>query len=71
MESNIIGKLVNSYAVCSEHTLIDEDTVKKYHRRKMKIGTFTLYPLMPEEMPIEKKAYFSKEVKRLAGFGVD
>lgn len=71
MEWNIIGKLVHSNAVCSEHTLIDNDTVKKYHKRNMKVGTFTLYPLMPDEMPAEKKAYFSSEVKRLAELGVD
>lgn len=71
MEANIIGKLVHSNAVCSEHTIIDEDTVKKYHRRNMKVGTFTLYPLMPGEMPADKKAYYSKEVKRLVSLGVD
>ena len=71
MEWNIIGKLVHSNAVCSEYTLIDDDTVRKYHDRKMKVGTFTLYPLMPGKMPDEKKAFFSKEVKRLAILGVD
>jgi len=71
MESNMIGKLVHSNAVCSEYTLIDKDTVQKYHRRKMKVGTFTLYPLTPGEMPEERKTYFSKEVKRLAELGVD
>ncbi len=71
MEANIIGKLVHSNAVCSEHTIIDEDTVKKYHRRNMKVGTFTLYPLTPGEMPAERKEYFSKEVKRLVDLKVD
>lgn len=71
MESNFIGKMVHSNAVCSEHTLIDNDTIQKYHNRNMKVGTFTLYPLMPGDMPPEKKAYFSKEVKRLAEMGVD
>lgn len=71
MESNIIGKLVHSDAVCSEHTLIDKDTIQKYHERKMKVGSFTLYPLMPGEMPTEKKSYYSQEVKRLAELGVD
>ena len=71
MEANIIGRLVHSNAVCSEHTLIDEDTVKKYHARNMKVGCFTLYPLMPGEMPEDRKAYYSKEVRRLATLGVD
>lgn len=71
MESNVIGKLVHSNAVCSEYTLIDEDTIKKYHQRDMKVGCFTLYPLMPGEMPEDKKSLYSKEVKRLATLGVD
>ncbi len=71
MESNAIGRLVHSNAVCSEYTLIDKDTVEKYHKRDMKVGCFTLYPLMSGEMPEEKKAFYSKEVKRLAELGVD
>ena len=71
MESNAIGKLVHSNAVCSEYTLIDQDTVEKYHKRNMKVGCFTLYPLMPGEMPEEKKTFYSKEVKRLAKLEVD
>jgi glycerophosphoryl diester phosphodiesterase len=71
MESNAIGKLVHSNAVCSEYTLIDKDTVEKYHKRNMKVGCFTLYPLMPGEMPEEKKAFHSKEVKRMAELEVD
>jgi glycerophosphoryl diester phosphodiesterase len=71
MESNIIGRWVHSNAVCSEYTIIDEDTVKKYHDLGMKVGSFTLYPLTPQEMPANKKAHYSKEVKRLANLGVD
>ncbi len=71
MEANVIGKFVHSNAVCSEYTLIDEDTVSKFHKRNMKVGTFTLYPLMPGEMPQDKKDEFSKEVKRLTKLGVD
>lgn len=71
MESNIIGRVVHSNAVCSEYNLIDEDTVAKYHKRNMKVGCFTLYPLTPGEVPPEKKAHYSSEVKRLAALGVD
>lgn len=71
MESNIIGKIIYSNAVCTEHILIDKDTVQKYHSRNMKVGTFTLYPLAPVEMPMDRKNYFAKEVKRLAELGVD
>jgi glycerophosphoryl diester phosphodiesterase len=71
MEANVIGKMVHSNAVCAEYTLIDDNTVEKYHKRGMKVGCFTLYPLMPGEIPPEKKALYSSEVKRLAGLGVD
>ncbi len=71
MESNIIGKMVYSNAVCSEYTLIDKDTIDKYHRRDMKVGCFTLYPLMPGEIPEAQKAQYSSQVKRLAALGVD
>jgi len=71
MESNIIGKWVHSNAVCSEYTLIDSDTIQKYHDRNMRVGSFTLYPLMPGEIPEAKRAHDSKEVKRLAELGVD
>ena len=71
MESNLVGRWVHSSAVCTEHTLIDQDTVNKYHERNMKVGTFTLHPLMPGDIPAEKKAEHSREAKRLAGLGVD
>ena len=71
MESNIVGKWVHSNAVCSEYTLIDSDTIQKFHKRNMRVGCFTLYPLMPGEIPADKKAFYSKEVKRLASLGVD
>lgn len=71
MEANAIGRFIHSNIVCTEHVLIDEDTVKKYHKRNMKVGTFTLYPLTPEEQPKEKLDFHSKEVKRLAKLGVD
>jgi glycerophosphoryl diester phosphodiesterase len=71
MEANIIGRFIHSNIVCAEHVLIDEDSVKKYHKRNMKVGTFTLYPLTPEEPPMEKLDFYSKEVRRLAKLGVD
>ena len=71
MESNLIGKWVHSNALCSEYTIIDSDTVQKYYNRGMKVGSFTLYPLMPGAMPEADKNRYSQEVKRLAGLGVD
>ncbi len=71
MGLNMIGKWVHSNVVCSEYTLIDEDTVRKFHKWNMKIGSFTLYPLIPGEMPDAKKAQFSREEKRLAALDID
>lgn len=71
METNLLGKIVHSNAICSEYTLIDSNSIEKFHERDMKVGCFTLYPLMPGEMPAEKKALYKKEVKRLAALGVD
>jgi len=71
MERNVIGRLVHSNAVCSEYTLIDEDTIEKYHNRDQRVGCFTLYPLMPGEIPQDRKTFYSAEVKRLAELGVD
>lgn len=71
MESNIIGTWVHSNSLCTEYTIIDSDTVQKYHKRGMKVGTFTLYPLMPGEIPETDKTKYSQEVKRLAKLGVD
>ncbi|MEM7103483.1 MAG: glycerophosphodiester phosphodiesterase family protein [Bacteroidota bacterium] len=71
MEFNLIGRFVNSNLSCVEYTLIDEDTVKKYHSRDMAIGTFTLFPLTPSDKAHEKYEHYAREVKRLAALGVD
>lgn len=68
MEWNIVGKLVHSNVVCSEYTLIDEDTISKYHSKNMRVGSFTLYPL---EVSSDQIPMYDKEVKRLARLGVD
>jgi glycerophosphoryl diester phosphodiesterase len=71
METNLIGQLIHSNAVCAEYTLIDADTIAKFHRRNMQVGCFTLYPLTPGEMPADQKALYRQEVNRLAALGVD
>ncbi len=71
METNIVGRLIHSNAICSEYTLIDSNTIQKYHDRNMRVGCFTLYPLMPGEIPADKRAFYSKEAKRLADLGID
>ena len=44
LESNVIGHFINSTVVGAEHTLIDEDTVEKFHQRGMLAGAYTLFP---------------------------
>ncbi len=68
MERNLIGRLVHSTVVCSEYTLIDEDSIKKHQAQGKKVGSFTLYPLEVAKSDIPK---YSKEVKRLARLGID
>ena len=46
-EMDTIGKLVDATVVDIEHTLIDEDTIKKFHAKKMAIGTYTFFSTDP------------------------
>lgn len=46
-EMDSIGKLVNATVVDIEHTLIDDDTVEKFHAKKMAIGTYTFFSTDP------------------------
>ncbi len=45
LESNHIGKLIGSTLVDAEYTLLDSDTVQKFHHKKMLVGTYTTFPL--------------------------
>ena len=45
LESDLIGRIIGSSAVAAEHTLIDSDTVSKFHDKNMVIGAYTLYPM--------------------------
>ncbi|MBT3208175.1 MAG: hypothetical protein HN704_04680 [Bacteroidetes bacterium] len=71
MERNLIGRFVNSNLAVVEHTLIDEDTISKYHKKNMNIGTYTLFPLTPPGNENEKYDYYANEVKRLTRLSVD
>lgn len=44
-EANTVGALIGSTVVSIEHTLIDHDTVEKFHARDMLVGAYTLLPL--------------------------
>jgi len=59
LESNHIGKLIGSTVVDVEYTLLDSDTVQKFHDRQMLVGAYTTFPLdrrtirFPEDDPYQ------------------
>jgi glycerophosphoryl diester phosphodiesterase len=72
LESNTVGRLFGSTVVNVEHTLIDSDTVKRFHDRDMAVGAYTMFPLdtsavknpLPEDAEIER-------IRQLVAYGVD
>lgn len=71
MERNLIGRFIHSNVAVVEHTLIDEDSIARYSKRGMNVGTYTLFPLTPLDKEDEKFDYNAGEIKRLAKLGVD
>ncbi len=45
LEANAVGRAVGSTLVDAEYTLIDSDTVAKFHAKGMAAGAYTLFPL--------------------------
>jgi glycerophosphoryl diester phosphodiesterase len=43
-EADPVGAIIGSTVVSIEHTLIDSDTVDKFHDKQMLVGAYTLYP---------------------------
>ncbi len=70
MESNIIGKIISSSAVMTEHSLIDSDTVRKFHDRGMIVGAYTLFPL-DKHLVHDPSLDQEKLLERLKNLGVD
>ncbi|MDI1428801.1 glycerophosphodiester phosphodiesterase [Polyangium sorediatum] len=72
MEANPVGWSFHSTVVNAEHTLIDSDTVKRFHDRAMAVGAYTMFPLdtssvkhpLPEPEEIER-------IRTLVAYGVD
>ncbi len=71
MERNLVGRFVHSNLAVIEHSLIDEDSIAKYQKKNMNVGTYTLFPLTPPGKENEKYDYYADEVRRLARLGVD
>lgn len=45
IEHNAVGRFIGSTAVNIEQTLIDEDTISRFQKLRMAVGTYTLFPL--------------------------
>lgn len=45
LEANTLGRAIGSTLVDAEYTLIDSDTVAKFHARNMLVGAYTVFPL--------------------------
>ncbi len=71
MERNLVGRFINSNIAVVEYTLIDEDSIAKYHKKNMGVGTYTLFPLTPLGKEHENYDHYPNEVKRLTKLGVD
>ncbi|GAA4652206.1 hypothetical protein GCM10023116_44900 [Kistimonas scapharcae] len=70
LEANAIGRFVHSTVVDAEHTLIDSDTVQKFHQRNMLVGAYTLFPLDTRYVD-NPDVDHEQEAHRLAALGVD
>jgi glycerophosphoryl diester phosphodiesterase len=70
-ESNFIGDLLNSTVIGVEYTLIDDDTIAKFHDRDIAVGTYTFFstdPSYPNLLTVEQQ---EARIRELAGLGVD
>lgn len=45
LEANAVGAAIGSSLVDAEYSLIDSDTVAKFHARNMLVGAYTVFPL--------------------------
>lgn len=70
MEANTIGKAIGSSVVGAQHTLIDTDTVEKFKRKNMLVGSYTLFALDTRYITDDPIDYLA-EAERLNALGVD
>ncbi len=70
LEANIIGRFISSAVVAAEHTLIDSDTIEKFHNRNMLVGGYTLFPIDTRYTDDTGINHYD-EVKRLSADGID
>jgi glycerophosphoryl diester phosphodiesterase len=69
---NSVGRFIGSTVVNAEATLLDGDTVARFHERSMPVGAYTLFPL--DTTAVKQLLSDEEEVARalrLAAAGVD
>jgi glycerophosphoryl diester phosphodiesterase len=44
METGFIDRAIGTNCVALEHTVIDSDTIEKFHKRGMAVGVYTIFP---------------------------
>lgn len=72
LDSDLIGRLLDTHVVGAEHTLVGYRTVERLHRKGVAIGTHTIFPLgstTGKIIPTTSEA--EAEVWRLVELGVD
>ncbi len=70
-EMNVIGRLINSTVVDVEHTLIDNDTIQKFHEKQMAIGAYTFFSTDPGYVNKLSEAEQIYRIRELADMKVD
>jgi len=70
LEANAIGRLIGSTLVDAEYTLLDSDTVQKFHDKGMLVGSYTLFPLDTRFVRYGSENE-EQEAMRLKQLGVD
>lgn len=70
LEANAVGRAIGSTLVDAEYTLLDSDTVARFHEKNMLVGAYTAFPLDTRYVryPDEDQAAV---VERLVQQGVD
>lgn len=72
LDTDLIGRFLNTRVVGAEHTLVGVDTVRRLHAQGIAIGTHTLFPIgSTTSKPSLVSASTVAEVDRLVAAGVD
>ena len=72
VQSNWVGKLLQTHAIGAEHTLVGKDTVDGLHAQGVPLGVHTIFPIgSTTGKAIPETSQSHREVERLCEIGVD